>query len=83
MPQSGLFHRTCGAVSRVFKVLRVLRVLKVLKVSASPIGYPKVNPERPSNGNQIGAPKTNQDFVCLLWGEAEVRVAHYPLGTQK
>ena len=31
---------------------------------------------------QIGAPGANQDFVCLLWGEAEVRVAHYPLGTQ-
>ena len=24
---------------------------------------------------QIGAPGANQDFVCLLWGEAEVRVA--------
>ena len=44
MPQSGLFHRTYGAVSkvhrtygavsRVFKVLKVLRVLKVLKVHA-------------------------------------------------
>ncbi len=22
----------------------------------------------------IGAPRANQDFICLLWGEAEVRV---------
>ena len=29
-----------------------------------------------------GVSITNQDFVCLLWGKAEVRVAHYPLGTQ-
>ena len=33
---------------------------------------------------QIGVSITNQDIVCLLWGEgrAEVRVALYPLGTQ-
>ena len=24
---------------------------------------------------QIGVPRANQDFICLLWGEAEVRVA--------
>ena len=29
---------------------------------------------------QIGVPRANQDFICLLWGEAEVRVA--PSGTQ-
>ena len=41
------------------------------------------NYQLPITNPPIGAPKTNQDFVCLLWGEAEVRVAHYPLGTQK
>ena len=48
-------------------------------------------------GGECGAPRANQDsvcllsnrgphskprLVCLLWGKAEVRVAHYPLGTQ-
>ena len=50
-------------------------LLNATPITNHPIGYPKVNQERPSNGNQIGAPRTNQDFVCLLWGEAEVRVA--------
>ena len=27
------------------------------------------------NSSPIGYPKVNQDFVCLLWGKAEVRVA--------
>ena len=31
----------------------------------------------------IWVPKSKPRFICLLWGEAEVRVALYPLGTQK
>ena len=31
----------------------------------------------------LSTPKVNQDFVFLLWGIAEVRVALYPLGAQK
>ena len=26
-------------------------------------------------GGECGVSRTNQDFVCLLWGKAEVRVA--------
>ena len=44
-------------------------------------GYPRANQDL-SVCFQIGVPIANQDYVCLLWGEAEVRVALYPLGTQ-
>ena len=37
-----------------------------------PSGYPKVNPERPSNGNQIAPPRANQD-LSVCYGEKEKR----------
>ena len=46
-----------------------------------PNSSPKLG-EVPEGRRGLFPPRANQDFICLLWGKAEVRVAHYPLGTQ-
>ena len=59
------FH--CFAVS-MFQSFTASLFQCFITHNSSPIGYPKVNPERPST-LPIGSPKVNQDSVCLLLGE--------------
>ena len=70
----------CYREKRRYELLSMIEQSDIIRATSLPNArtegsvHPKANQDL-SVCFQIGVPRANQDYVCLLWGEAEVRVA--------